>query len=104
MTSLKTPIKVILAICLLIAVFNPPYGFYQFLRISITIGLVYFIYSPSNHKYYKLLTIIYLIGVILFQPFEKINFEKNVWLIIDMFFALTIVTDIILAIKIKKNE
>jgi len=104
MTSLKPPIKVLLAICLIVPFFDPPYGFYQFLRIGVTIGLASFIYKPDNHKYSKLLMVIYLIGLILFQPFEKIIFEKDIWLIINVVFSLILTTDLILNIKSKKNE
>mgnify|MGYP001057404584 CR=1 FL=1 len=104
MTNLKTPIKVILALGLLVPFLNPPYGFYQILRICVTCGLAYLIYKPDNQKFSKLFMTSYIVGCVLFQPFEKIIFEKDVWLIIDSFFALILMLDVIFNLKTKKNE
>jgi len=102
MNNMKPVLKTLLAICLLVPFLNPPYGFYQVLRIGITSGFAYLIYKPNNHKYSRLFIGSYIVGCILFQPFEKIIFEKDVWLIIDSAFALILILDLILNLKKKK--
>lgn len=104
LTDHKQIIKIGLAICLLIPILDPPYGFYQFLRIGVTTGLAYFIYKPDKHKFSKPLIAFYVVGCILFQPFEKITFEKDIWLGIDVVFALVILTDLFLNLKTKSHE
>lgn len=104
MNNMKSVVKIILALCLFVPFFNPPYGFYQLLRIGITSGLAYLIYKPESHKYSRLFTGSYIVGSILFQPFEKIIFAKDVWLIIDSAFAMILILDLILNLKKKKHE
>ena len=104
LTDHKQILRIGLAICLLIPILNPPYGFYQFLRIAVTSGLAYFIYKPDKHKLSKPLIVFYVIGCILFQPFEKITFEKDIWQGIDVFFSLIIFTDLFINSKTKNYE
>lgn len=99
----KQLLRIALALCLIIPVFDPPYGFYQFLRISMTGGLAYLVYKYDNHKFSKIFMALYIVGIILFQPFEKIIFQKNIWFVIDTIFILILLTDVLIMLKIKNQ-
>lgn len=104
MNEIKNILKVILAIGLLLPYIEPPYSYYQILRIGAAGGMVFFIASPNKTKYQMVFTVLYIIGCILFQPFEKISFERDVWLVVDTIFSGIVLTDLITSISSGKKE
>tara|TARA_R110002050_G_scaffold147893_2_gene274021 strand:- start:920 stop:1237 length:318 start_codon:yes stop_codon:yes gene_type:complete len=104
MNNVKTIFKIILFICLLVPFFEPNYGFYQFLRLSCTIGFAYLIFKPDKHRFTNLFIVLYVVGFILFQPFEKVVFEKLTWLVIDTIYSIILITDLIINKKLKDND
>jgi hypothetical protein len=87
MQQLQTPIKIILAILLLLCLLHMPYSFYTLVRFLSFVGFSIIAY----HHYQKQeenLAILFASFVILFQPFFKISLGRTVWNIIDVAVAI----------------
>lgn len=81
------PIKVILAIVLILCLANMPYGFYQFVRFAAMMGFAYFAYS-ANQQSNKNAMFVYMALAILFQPFIKVALGRTIWKSIDVITAV----------------
>jgi hypothetical protein len=98
-------IKIVLAILLLICLFDMPYGYYQFVRFLALIGFGVLAYlSYSNKRNIEI--IIFISLAVLFQPLMKISLGREIWNIVDTLVAIGLV--ITLSInhkeKVKTNE
>jgi hypothetical protein len=87
MLQLQNPIKIILAILLLICLLQMPYGFYMLVRFIAFIGFSIIAYHHYE-KQEKNLAILFASLVILFQPFFKISLGRTVWNIVDVAVAI----------------
>mgnify|MGYP007072815269 CR=1 FL=1 len=68
----------LLIVLLIIAYFDMPYGYYQFLRLSSTVGFSFLAYHEWKHD--RLFSMVIFIGlIILFQPFQKIALGRAGW-------------------------
>jgi hypothetical protein len=83
-------IKIILAIILFICVLDMPYGYYQFVRISATLGFAYLAYS-ANKQNIDNEVIPFIVLVMIFQPFAIVHLSKITWNIIDVLVGLGLV-------------
>ena len=101
--NLNSFIKLILGGLLIVPFFEPPYGYFQFLRIVSFIGFAYLAYEEKNSSN-KLFLIVYILLAILFQPFEKIALGKEIWLIVDAFSTVILIVSFGLSINSKTNE
>ena len=75
--------KLITASLLLFAIFPLPYGYYQLLRIVVTISSgisAYNAYEDNNQG----LSIAFALVLILFNPIAPIYLDKGTWVIIDI--------------------
>jgi FtsH-binding integral membrane protein len=82
--------KYLAAALLVLAVFHLPYGYYQFLRITITIiaGVVaYQELEQSN----KTAFVLFLVTALIFNPIIPVYLTRSVWLPIDLAAALLFV-------------
>jgi hypothetical protein len=78
-----------LALLLILAVFDLPYGYYSFLRIIVTIYLsILAFYSHKNGH----INTMYLLGgvAVLFNPIIPIYLSKGIWIVIDLATAVLI--------------
>lgn len=77
-------LKVLAIVFLLGAIlFNPPYGYYQIMRIA----LVIIFFKLAMHEYEEERTVMSVLAslcIVLFQPLEKLAFNKHQWQIIDI--------------------
>lgn len=90
-------IKILAIIILLCAVFDNPYGYYQFLRWSIMIiggYLAYLSYISKKNNW----TFIFIAITVLFNPIIPFYFSKDVWQILD------IVTAVIFSYSLINNK
>jgi hypothetical protein len=93
-------LRIILAVLLLLCLFDLPYGYYQMLRVFATIVFVHLaILEKINYS-----TPIYFILAILFQPIFKISFEKDIWNIIDIAIAIWLSYETFKKSNIKYNK
>lgn len=96
--SAKSIIVILLMICLL----KMPYGYYQIMRIAVTVlscWLAYFYWGNKN----ALLAVLCGFVALLFQPFFKLAFNKKDWQNIDLWLsvaiAIWILFDVLFMIK-----
>jgi hypothetical protein len=91
-------IKSILSILLLLCLLKIPYGYYEFVRFISLIGFLY-LSIDANKKGYENEMIIYGALALLFQPFFKIAFGREIWNIIDVIVSIGLILSIF-----KKNN
>ena len=77
-----------------------PYGYYQIVRFVAMIGFAYLAYS-ANEQNSKNEKFIYIALAILFQPFAKIAFGREIWNFIDVIIGIGLLASIFTN-KIKK--
>ncbi len=92
-------IKIMLLILMINAIGKNPYGYYVFMRIAVSwLCLALFIFEIIRKIY--LGAIISILGLILFNPIEKIHLNKELWQSIDkssaVFLSIWIIIDIVL--------
>jgi hypothetical protein len=94
---IETAIKLSIILILIIsATTKQPYSFYDFVRWSVMISSIYLV-----NRTYKInqtgLVIYFIATAILFNPFYKFEFQKEIWHLIDYvisgIIALTIIHD-----------
>jgi len=96
----QTLIKIILAILLLLGLFDMPYGFYQFVRFSSFVGFSFLAFKASQHQKQKEI-VIYLALGILFQPFIKIALGRFLWNLVDLLVGVGLILNVL---YIKKSS
>lgn len=85
----------IIIILIMAASMNHQYSYYLFVRWTVTFSSLYFVYKSHKRKRNGLL-IYYCAVALLFNPFEKFTFQKNIWNLIDFLIsAITIITIVI---------
>ena len=93
-------IKILLAILFIGCLFQMPYGYFQFIRLAAFVGFL-FLANNARQKEKHIFLILYFGLAILFQPFYKVHFDRNVWNIIDVIVAVFLILSVI--IKPKQN-
>ena len=76
-------VKIVLAVLLIICLFNMPYGYYQFVCFAAMATFAYLAFS-ANEQNKKNEVFVYIALAILFQPFVKIALGRTLWNIIDL--------------------
>ena len=83
-------IKIVLAVLLLICLFDLPYGYYQLIRYIALVGfaiLAYYEYERKNIP----MVIVFVGLMLLFQPIAKVTLGRQVWNIVDVVVAVGLV-------------
>lgn len=81
--KLNNIINLILIATLIGCLFNMPYGYYQLSRIIVISGsIALFVMSIQSRNY--VVSPLYALIAIVFNPFIKLAFERNEWQIIDV--------------------
>lgn len=83
----KEIVCIVLALVLLLCLLPLPYGFFVFIRLITTIIFGYFAYDFYRKGDIAKCIVAALI-MLLFQPFAKITFEREIWNVIDIIVAL----------------
>ena len=90
----KEIVSIVLAFTLLICLFPLPYGFFVLIRLISTIVFGYLAYDFYQRGETAKCIVAALI-VLLFQPFAKISFEREIWNVIDIIVALLLFGNVI---------
>ena len=90
----KEIVSIVLAFTLLICLFPLPYGFFVLIRLVSTIVFGYLAYDFYQRGETAKCIVAALI-VLLFQPFAKISFEREIWNVIDIIVALLLFGNVI---------
>lgn len=92
----------IILILILGATTKQQYSFYTLLRWGVMIPFIYFAYQCYERKEIGLL-IFFAMTALLFNPFQKVWFEKETWHLIDFIVAgITAITILFEWMKLKK--
>ena len=95
---MKTILKLIIAVLLLLCLFNMPYGFYTIVRFAVAAAFAYMAYDYFKSKC-EGLGITFTALALLFQPFYKFALGRTIWNIIDVLVAIGLFYLIIKAFK-----
>ena len=98
-------IKIILSILFLLCLFQMPYGYFQAVRFVGMLGfalLAYYDYQKNQTVNSGV--IIYIALALLFQPFIKVAFGRNVWNIVDVIVSIYLIISIFLPFDEKRNK
>ena len=90
---LQKSIKVTLAVLFFICLAKMPYGYFQLVRFVALLGFTTLAYN-ANKEENKTEAIIYIVLTILFQPFFKISFGREIWNIIDVIVGIGLIVSI----------
>jgi Na+/alanine symporter len=71
-----------------------PYGYYVLVRFISMVAFAFFAYEAYRHKNQRDL-IIFIVLVLLFQPFEKIALGRVLWNIVDVVVAVYLIFNVI---------
>ncbi len=86
-------IKIVLAILFFLCLLKMPYGYFQLVRFAGLIGFAILAYQ-ANVKQNKVEMIIFICLAVLFQPFLKVSFGRDIWNIIDMVIGVALLISI----------
>lgn len=97
---MKPILKLIIAVLLLLCLFNMPYGFYTLVRFAAAAAFAYMAYDYFKAKR-EGLGITFTALALLFQPFFKFALGRTIWNIVDVLVAIGLFYLIIKTIKKK---
>lgn len=97
---MEKPIKIILALLLILCLLDMPYSFYQLVRFVALVGFGYLalIANKQNNTY---AVFIYVALAILFQPLFKIALGRTIWNVVDVIVSISLVVSLV--VKPKKE-
>ena len=89
----KNIAKIIFAILFALCLTKMPYGYFQLVRF---LGMVFFVWLAyvDNSKKDKTLFIIWVLSVLLINPFIKIALGRTIWNIVDVVWAILLIGSI----------
>lgn len=83
-------LNIILAVILLLCLFDMPYGYYILVRVAAAVSFVYMAY-----KYYEMKkeNLVWTFGALalLFQPLVKMPLGREIWNIVDVAVAIFLI-------------
>lgn len=97
---MKPILKLVIAVLLLLCLFNMPYGFYTLVRFAATAAFAYMAYDYFKAKR-EGLGFTFTALALLFQPFFKFALGRSIWNIVDVLVAIGLFFLIIKAFKKK---
>lgn len=98
---MKPIVKLIIAVLLILCLFDMPYGFYQLVRFAAMAAFAYLSYQYFKAKN-DCLGFLFAALAALFQPFFKIALGRTLWNIVDILIALFLFYIIVKGFKKKK--
>lgn len=88
--SIRSSIKLALAILFFICLFDMPYGYFQLVRFLAMIIFLYFGLTAYQDKK-EGLVYVYIGLAILFQPIIKIALGRTIWNLVDVLVAIWLI-------------
>lgn len=86
--ELLTKSAQIAAIALILAIIPFGYWYYQLLRVLISLICIVLLVNRIKNNELDYWILFFVLSLILFQPIEKISFDKTTWRIIDFIVAI----------------
>jgi len=96
----------ILAVVLFIAVLPMPYGYYTFIRIAVFALTAWLSYKHWGTLHHMNNIWFWIFGAIaiLFNPFVKVQLEREIWMLLDATFGILFTVLAVLEYKNRKNS
>ena len=88
---IRSVVKIILAILLILCLFKMPYSYYELAKFLCMIGFALLAYDEKS----KLLYIVWIASTILINPFFKIPLDRTFWNILDIIWAIIFIGSIL---------
>jgi len=101
MKNINPLIKLIIAVLLILCLFDMPYGMYELVRFAATAAFAYLSYDYFKRKKDGL-GFLFAALAVLFQPFFKIALGRTLWNVLDIIIAGLLFYVIIKGFKGKK--
>ncbi len=86
--NIKYTIKIVLALLFLSCLLDWDYGYYQFVRF---VGMIGFLILSNIDKEHKPLLVLWISSAILINPIIKIYLGRDIWNILDVFWAIMLI-------------
>lgn len=99
MSNINNVIVVNIIILIVATLGNLPYGFYTLLRLVVFVTFSFMAYQIYQKEEFSKITTINIVISLLYNPFVKVHFDKNIWIIINI---ATAIYCMLLLINIKK--
>ena len=100
---MKTILKLVVAIILLLCLADMPYGFYTLVRFVSAFAFAYLSYDYFKSKKDGL-GFVFAALALLFQPFFKVALGRTIWNIVDVIVAVGLLYLLISTFKKKGND
>ncbi|MFC1527543.1 DUF6804 family protein [Candidatus Neomarinimicrobiota bacterium] len=101
-SNTESVIKIVLAILFVGCLFDLPYGYYQLVRF---LGMAGFgILAYNQYQKHQTWFIIWSASAILINPLFKISLGRELWNIVDIFWAILLVISIFIEKKVKTKQ
>lgn len=94
-------LKLVIAVLLILCLFDMPYGFYQLVRFAAMAAFAYLSYDYFKQKKDGM-GFLFAALAVLFQPFFKIALGRTIWNIVDVAIAALLFYVIIKGLRGKK--
>lgn len=98
-------IPLVLSLVFFVSVFDMPYGFYTFARITaFVLSLIFIVICYYQNESFSAILIPPIIIAILWNPIMPIYLDKETWVILDL---LAVITESVLGVyayRLSKNE
>lgn len=103
-TIISASIQIALSALLAVCFYDPPYGYYQFIRIVCCIGFLYLsyvkyesieVFNEDYKSFDPLFFILYFLFAIAMNPIYKVSFKRELWLDFDRLFIIVTILDLI---------
>lgn len=91
--STSSIIKLLIAVLLMLCLFKMPYGFYNLVRFCAMFGFTILAFNAYQSKQTPWV-IVYVALAILFQPFAKIVLGREIWTVVDVLCAISLIITI----------
>ena len=96
-----TILKIALALLSVTCIFNIPYGYYQLYRFIALGSFIYLAYAEQEDKGWM---IVWLISALLVQPFFKASLGREVWILVDIIWAILLVISALKSVRSNRKK
>lgn len=100
---MQKALKSILVILLLLCLTDMPYAYYEITRFIACIGFGIFSFQCFQTER-QIEGIIFIVLIVLFQPFEKLALGRALWNILDVLVSIFLIVSIFLDTKINQKN
>jgi hypothetical protein len=100
---MQIALKSILVVLLLLCLADMPYAFYEITRFIACIGFGIFSFQCFQNER-QIEGVIFIVLIVLFQPFEKLALGRTLWNILDVLVSIYLIVSMFLESESKKES